>query len=244
MMRPSKFQKCEDFQTGQMLLVEKPIGWTSFDVVNKVRFAIKHKLKVRKIKVGHSGTLDPMATGLLIICTGKWTKALHELQGLDKEYTGEITVGATTATYDKEALPENQKSYTHLTQEMILSKVDDFQGPLNQVPPIFSAIKKDGVAAYQLARRGKEIELEPRAVVIHSFVIEQIDLPKMSFNVHCSKGFYVRSLANDFGHELGTGGYLSALRRTAIGAYRVEDAWNLDDLIQSIDALDAPVEAS
>jgi tRNA pseudouridine55 synthase len=243
-MRPSKFHKCEDFQTGQMLLVDKPIGWTSFDVVNKVRFAIKHKLKVRKIKVGHSGTLDPMATGLLIICTGKWTKALHELQGLDKVYTGEITVGATTATYDGEAVPENQKPYTHLTQEMILSQTDEFQGPLNQIPPIFSAIKKDGVAAYQLARRGKEIELEPRPVVIHSFQIDRIDLPKISFIVRCSKGFYVRSLAHDFGSALGTGGYLSALRRTAIGAYRVEDAWNLEDLIQSIDALDAPVEAS
>lgn len=243
-MRPSKFQKCEDFSIGQMLLVDKPIGWTSFDVVNKVRFAIKHKLKVRKIKVGHSGTLDPMATGLLIICTGKWTKGLQEFQGLGKEYTGEITVGATTATYDGEADPENQKPYTHLTKEMILSQANEFQGPLNQVPPIFSAIKKDGVAAYHLARRGKDVELEPRKVVIHSFVIENINLPKISFRVNCSKGFYVRSLAHDFGQELGTGGYLSALRRTAIGSYRVNDAWNLNNLIRSIDALDAPLEVS
>ncbi len=231
---PEPFGLPEDFLAGRLLLVDKPIGWTSFDVVNKVRYALRHKLGVKKIKVGHSGTLDPMATGLLLLCTGKFTKALARLQGLDKVYTGEITLGATTPTYDAESEPENQKPTENLTKALILDASRKFHGELDQVPPVFSAIKKDGVAAYTLARRGKEVSLEARRVTIHDFQILEVEIPFVRFRVHCSKGFYVRSLAHDFGHALGTGGYLSALRRESVGPYQVRDAWKLDQLTEAI----------
>lgn len=234
------FNRPEDFKDGRMILVNKPLSWTSFDVVNKVRYALKRKLDVKKIKVGHSGTLDPMATGLLIICTGKLTKALHQLQGFDKSYLGEMTIGATTQSYDRESALQNITSIEHVTKTHVRDLSQKFIGEIDQVPPIFSAIKKDGATAYQLARRGKSVELDPRRVEIMDFKIRSIMLPVIHFSVHCSKGFYVRSLAHDFGQQLGVGAYLSALHRTTIGPHRVEDAWNLSKLVSAIDDLPDP----
>lgn len=239
-LQPAPFSAPEDFLAGRLLLVDKPKGWTSFDVVNKVRFALKHKLGVKKIKVGHSGTLDPMATGLLLICTGKATKALAQLQGLDKVYSGEITLGATTPTYDAESAPENERPTEDISDEQIIEASKKFHGEMDQVPPIYSAIKKDGVAAYTLARRGKEVKLEPRRVQIHAFNILEVDIPRVRFRVHCSKGFYVRSLAHDIGDAIGSGGYLSMLRRESVGSFHVGNAWTIDQLILAIRQLPDP----
>lgn len=222
---------------GSLLLVDKPEGWTSFDVVNKIRGKIRHAFHVPKIKVGHAGTLDPMATGLLLICTGKWTKKLADFQGRDKEYTGVIRLGATTASYDKETPEENPKEYAHLSEEMIRNASQSFIGEIDQVPPIYSAIKVDGRPLYESARKGKEVEIQSRRVVIHTFHIDQIELPNVHFTVSCSKGTYIRSLAYDLGQLLGCGAYLSALERTSIGEYHLRDAWNLEDLITTVEAL-------
>ncbi len=217
-----------DFAAGEVLLVDKPLEWTSFNVVSKVRGAIKLK------KIGHAGTLDPLATGLLILCTGKMTKQINTYQDLPKQYTGTITLGATTASYDLESEPENQQEFSHLTEAEILKATEKFIGEIEQTPPIFSAVKVDGKRAYKLARAGKEVKIKTRIVKIHGFEITKIDLPNVEFKVDCSKGTYIRSLANDFGASLGVGGHLSALRRTAIGDFRVEDAWELPKLIDTI----------
>ena len=234
-MTPLKNIESADFQAGELILIDKPLTWTSFDVVNKVRYAVKRKLDVKKIKVGHSGTLDPMATGLLILCTGKYTKKLAELQGLNKKYTGVIKLGATTASYDSESDPENEVSVDHLSASQINEAKSQFEGQYLQDPPIFSAIKIKGQTAYKLARRGTEVKLDPREVEVFNFEITKIDLPYISFEVHCKKGFYVRSLANDFGKALGVGGYLHELRRITVGNYNVSDAWILDEFIQSME---------
>ncbi len=217
-----------DFATGEVLLVDKPLEWTSFNVVSKIRGAIKLK------KIGHAGTLDPLATGLLILCTGKMTKQINTFQDLPKQYTGTITLGATTASYDLESEPENQQEFSHLTEAEILKATEQFIGEIEQTPPIFSAVKVDGKRAYKLARAGKEVKIKTRTVTIHGFEITKINLPNVEFKVDCSKGTYIRSLANDFGASLGVGGHLSALRRTAIGDFRVEDAWELPKLIDTI----------
>ncbi|MFT5917497.1 MAG: tRNA pseudouridine55 synthase [Bacteroidia bacterium] len=224
MLEKKKF----DFAAGEVLLVDKPLEWTSFNVVSKVRGAIRLK------KIGHAGTLDPLATGLLILCTGKMTKQINTYQDLPKQYTGTITLGATTASYDLESEPENQQEFSHLTEAEILKTTAQFIGEIEQTPPIFSAVKVDGKRAYKLARAGKEVKIKTRMVTIHGFEITKIDLPNVEFKVDCSKGTYIRSLANDFGASLGVGGYLSALRRTAIGEFRVEDAWELPKLIDEI----------
>lgn len=215
-----------DFEAGEVLLIDKPLGWTSFDVVNKLRYAIKIK------KIGHAGTLDPLATGLLIICTGKFTKRIEEFQAQEKEYIGTITLGATTPTYDAEMPPENLKSFAHLTQNEILNKVDQFIGDIEQLPPMFSAIKVNGKKLYELARKGKEIELKPRNVSIFEFEITRIELPLLEFRIVCSKGTYIRSIANDLGKALGVGGYLSSLRRTKIGDFQVKNSYQLLDFIE------------
>lgn len=223
-----------DFISGAMLLVDKPEGWTSFDVVNKIRGTLRHVYQVKKIKVGHAGTLDPIATGLLIICTGKYTPKLNTLQGLGKEYTGEMILGAVTASYDRETPPEESKSFAHLSHADLLSAAQSFVGSIEQLPPMYSAIKKDGKPLYRLARAGKEVEREAREVRIDTFEVTSIDLPTIHFRVVCSKGTYIRSLAHDFGQRLGCGAYLKELRRTQIGDYRVEDAWGLEDLVAAI----------
>jgi len=223
-----------DFQAGATLLIDKPLDWTSFDVVNKVRYALKQKLDVKKIKVGHAGTLDPKATGLLIICTGKFTKKLTEFQGLGKEYTGTITLGATTPSYDVETEVDQTYPIEHIDDLLLDKTRAEFIGNLEQLPPIFSAIKKNGIPLYKRARKGEAVEVVARPISIYEFEFTRIELPEVDFKVSCSKGTYIRSLAYDFGKMLGSGGYLSALRRTQIGTQRIEDAWQLEDLIKHI----------
>jgi tRNA pseudouridine55 synthase len=214
----------EDYKNGQILLIDKPLNWTSFQVVNKLRWHIRQKFNLKKIKVGHAGTLDPLASGLLIICTGNFTKKIDEYQGQIKEYTGEITLGATTPSYDMESEVNETFETTHITNQLILQTVQQFIGEIDQKPPMFSALKKDGVRLYDMAREGKEIEIPSRKITISEFEITKIDFPKVQFRVVCSKGTYIRSLAYDFGKALNSGGYLSALRRTKIGDFSVENA--------------------
>ncbi len=213
---------------GKVLLIDKPIHWTSFDVVRKMRSLLQIK------KIGHAGTLDPLATGLLIVCTGKFTKKINEYMAQEKEYTGSITLGSVTPTYDLESLPEQQKDYSLLTDEMIQAATAPFIGAIEQLPPIYSAIKKDGVALYELARRGVEVELKARPITIYSFEITAINLPVVEFKVVCSTGTYIRSLANDFGAALGCGGYLSSLRRTRIGEFKTDNALSMEEFERSL----------
>lgn len=219
------------FDEGRMLLIDKPLNWTSFDAVRKVRNLVKTR------KVGHAGTLDPLATGLLIICTGKFTKKINEFMAQEKEYTGTITLGATTATYDLESEPQNFISTDHITEEKIKEGTKMFTGAIQQTPPIHSAIKKDGKRAYALARQGIDVKLEPRQIIIYKFEIIQIALSRVHFKVVCSTGTYIRSLANDFGVSLGCGGHLSALRRTRIGEFKVENAETIEQFEERINAM-------
>jgi tRNA pseudouridine55 synthase len=223
-----------DFRNGAFLLVDKPAGWTSFDVVNKIRGTLRHAYDIRKIKVGHAGTLDPLATGLLLICTGKYTKRLSELEGLDKEYTGEMILGGTTASYDSETPVENVMPYSHITEEEILITTSEFKGAIAQIPPMYSAIKMDGKPLYIKARKGEEVFREPRNVHVEAFEIIEIALPIIKFRISCSKGTYVRTLVHDLGQLLKCGAYMTALRRTRVGPYRIEDAWTVDELTAQI----------
>lgn len=213
---------------GKMILIDKPLHWTSFDIVRKLRGILQIK------KIGHAGTLDPLATGLLIVCTGKFTKKINEFMAREKEYNGHITLGAVTPSFDLETEPEQFKDFAFLTEEIIKETTLKFTGEIEQLPPIYSALKKDGVALYTLARKGIEVVVQPRKITIHSFEITNIQLPVLSFKVVCSTGTYIRSLANDFGAALGCGGHLSSLRRTAIGTFSVEDAVNLDALMEDL----------
>jgi tRNA pseudouridine55 synthase len=224
----------QDFQDGQVLQIDKPLNWTSFQAVNKLKWALKSKLGLKKIKIGHAGTLDPLATGLLLVCTGKFTKRIAELQGQEKEYTGTITVGATTPSYDLETEINETFPTEHITEELIHETVKQFLGEIDQRPPIFSALKKDGVRLYEHARNGEEVEIPTRKTVIHEFEITRIALPEIDFRVVCSKGTYIRSLAFDFGKALHSGGHLTALRRTKIGNYDVKDGYGLEAFVDSL----------
>jgi len=219
----------EQFQEGQVLLIDKPLHWSSFQAVNKVKWSLKKHLGLKKLKVGHAGTLDPLASGLLIICTGKFTKRIMELQGMEKEYTGTITVGATTPSFDLETEVNETFPTEHIDENLIHETVKKFLGEIDQQPPIFSAIKKDGKRLYEHARKGEEVEIAFRKTTIHEFEITRIALPKIDFRVVCSKGTYIRSLANDFGKALGSGGHLTVLRRTKIGTYSVVGAISPQD---------------
>lgn len=220
-----------DFLAGATLLVDKPKDWTSFDVVNKIRYALRKRLQVKKIKVGHAGTLDPMATGLLIICTGKATKTLHQLQGLSKEYTGTIHLGGTTPSFDAETEIDETFPVDHITPDLLEEARQQFLGDIAQIPPIFSAIKVDGQPLYKKARRGEKVEVKARDVHIFELEFTRIELPEVDFHVRCSKGTYIRSLAHDLGKAVNSGGHLTALRRTSIGEFSIEQAWDLEDLI-------------
>ncbi|TRZ44477.1 tRNA pseudouridine(55) synthase TruB [Robertkochia solimangrovi] len=224
-----------EFKDGKILLIDKPLKWSSFQAVNKIKWALKKKFDLKKIKVGHAGTLDPLATGLLVICTGKFTKKIPELQGQIKEYTGTITVGATRPSYDMETEIDETFKTSHITNELITESVPHFIGSIEQYPPVFSALKKDGKRLYEFAREGKEVEIQPRTIEINEFEITRIALPEIDFRVVCSKGTYIRSLAHDFGKKLGSGAYLSALRRTKIGDFNVNNAFGpeqfTDDLL-------------
>ena len=214
----------EDILKGQVLLFDKPLEWSSFQVVNHVRWTLRKAFHLKKLKVGHAGTLDPLATGLLVLCTGKFTKKIPEIQGQFKEYTGTITLGATTPSYDLETEIDQRFPTDHISEEKILMASEKFLGKVQQLPPVFSAIKKEGKRLYEYARQGKDVVIEPREVEIFEFQITGISMPEVHFRVVCSKGTYIRTLAHDFGRELSSGGHLSSLRRTKIGAYSVNKA--------------------
>ncbi|AUC78732.1 MAG: tRNA pseudouridine55 synthase [Nonlabens sp.] len=221
---------------GQVLLIDKPLEWSSFQVVNKLRWLIRKEYKIKKIKVGHAGTLDPLASGLLIICTGKETKNISTYQAQEKEYTGTITLGGTTPSYDLETEIDQTFSLDQLTEELIKETTAQFTGEIQQKPPIFSAIKKDGKRLYELARAGETTEIEARTVTVNEFEITRIELPEVDFRISCSKGTYIRSIAHDFGAALNNGGHLSSLRRTAIGNYRVENAMSIESFEKLVKA--------
>ncbi|QNM85459.1 tRNA pseudouridine(55) synthase TruB [Polaribacter pectinis] len=225
----------EDFKNGQVLLIDKPLEWTSFQAVNKLRWHIKQRFKIKKIKVGHAGTLDPLATGLLIICTGKQTKEIHVYQGQEKEYTGTFTIGATTPSYDLETEIDKTFPTEHISEALLKETTKQFIGEIEQKPPIFSAIKKDGKRLYELARKGETTEIKARTVTVKEFEITKIDFPKVDFRIVCSKGTYIRSLAFDFGQALNSGAHLSALRRTKIGNFSVDKATSIDDFIKNLE---------
>lgn len=218
----------EGFLTGQTLLIDKPLNWSSFQVVNKLRWLIRKQYDIKKIKVGHAGTLDPLATGLLLICTGKSTKTINELQGQIKEYTGTITLGGTTASYDLESEIEATFSTDHITTELIHETTQQFMGVIDQFPPVFSALKKEGKRLYEYARAGEKVEVASRQIEIKEFEITSVKENEVDFRVVCSKGTYIRSLAHDFGKALNSGAHLSKLRRTKIGDYDVAKALSVE----------------
>ena len=226
----------EEYKEGQLILIDKPLNWTSFQVVNKVRWLIKQHYKLKKIKVGHAGTLDPLASGLLILCAGKFTKKIDTYQAQAKEYTGTITLGATTPSYDLETEIDHTYDLSGITSEKIKKATLQFIGEIQQQPPIFSALKKEGKRLYEYARAGEEVEIPKRTIHISAFEITNIDLPKVDFRVACGKGTYIRSLAHDFGKALNNGAHLSALRRTKIGIYSVEDAISIEGFEERLKA--------
>lgn len=225
----------EEILEGKVILVDKPLKWSSFQAVNKLKYVLKNELNLpKKFKIGHAGTLDPLATGLLIICTGKFTKRITEIQAQAKEYTGTIVLGATTPSYDLETEVDAIFPTEHITEALILETTKQFIGEIDQKPPVFSAIKKDGKRLYEHARAGEEVEIQSRKTTIHEFEITRIQLPEVDFRVTCSKGTYIRSLAFDFGLALQSGGHLSVLRRTKIGNYSVENTVSPEDFEQSL----------
>jgi tRNA pseudouridine55 synthase len=218
-------KSAQDYLDGQILLIDKPLKWSSFQAVNKLKYTLKRELGLpKKFKIGHAGTLDPLATGLLIICTGKFTKRITEIQGQSKEYTGTFMLGATTPSYDLETEINQTFPINHIDENLIQNTLVQFIGEIDQKPPVFSAIKKDGIRMYEHARAGAEIEMDSRKTTIHEFEITRIELPEIDFRVVCSKGTYIRSLANDYGKALNSGAYLAVLRRTKIGDFDVLNA--------------------
>lgn len=226
----------EDYKSGQVLLIDKPLDWTSFQVVNKLRWKIRKTFNIKKIKVGHAGTLDPLATGLLIICTGKMTKQINTFQGQIKEYTGTIVLGSTTPSYDLETEINATFSTDHITKDLVTETTKQFLGEIDQFPPIFSAIKKEGKRLYEFARAGEEVEIKSRKITIETFEITRFENNEVDFRVICSKGTYIRSLAHDFGKTLNSGAHLSVLRRTKIGDFHVNNAITIDTFIQQLDS--------
>ncbi|AXO81025.1 tRNA pseudouridine(55) synthase TruB [Olleya aquimaris] len=224
----------DDYQAGQVLLIDKPLNWTSFQAVNKLRWEIRQAFNIKKIKVGHAGTLDPLATGLLVICTGKMTKQINTFQGQIKEYTGTIVLGSTTPSYDLETEINQTFETSHITEALINETTQQFIGEIDQFPPVFSALKKEGKRLYEYARAGEEVEIKSRKITIQDFKITKIDGLNIDFKVVCSKGTYIRSLAHDFGKALQSGGHLSALRRTKIGDFDVNDGLTIEDFIKNL----------
>lgn len=227
----------EDFLAGQILLIDKPLHWTSFQAVNKMKWALKSKLGLKKIKIGHAGTLDPLASGLLLVCTGKATKQIAELQGQMKEYTGTFFIGATTPSYDLETEIDASFETSHINENLIRQTVEQFLGEIDQKPPIFSAIKKDGKRLYEHARAGETVEIASRKTTIYEFELTRIALPEIDFRISCSKGTYIRSIANDFGKAMDSGSHLTVLRRTKIGEYDVANAVNVLAFVEDLDTI-------
>lgn len=224
----------EDYKEGQIILIDKPLNWTSFQVVNKIRWLIRKQFGVKNIKVGHAGTLDPLATGLLILCTGKFTKKIESIQSQEKEYTGTITLGATTPSFDLETEIDQTFDISNISEEQLINASYSFIGEIEQQPPVFSAIKKDGKRLYEFARSGMEVDVPKRNVRISSFDFTKIDLPNVHFKVSCSKGTYIRSLAHDFGRSMNNGAYLSNLRRTRIGEFSIESAMSIESFEEQL----------
>ena len=225
----------EDYLNGQIILIDKPLHWTSFQAVNKMKYALINKVGLpKKFKIGHAGTLDPLATGLLLVCTGKFTKRITELQGQAKEYTGTFFIGATTPSYDLETEIDQTFETSHIDESLIYETVKQFLGEIDQKPPVFSAIKKDGIRLYEHARAGEFVEIASRKTTIHEFEITRIALPEIDFRVVCSKGTYIRSLAYDFGKAMNSGSHLTVLRRTKIGDYDVNNAIDITLFEQSL----------
>ncbi len=232
-MQPSQ-NTPEDFLSGKVLLIDKPLNWTSFQAVNKLKWLLKSKLKIKKIKIGHAGTLDPLATGLLIVCTGKMTKSITDIQAQAKEYTGTFYIGATTPSFDLETEIDHRFDISHITEDLVRQTTQQFLGEIDQKPPIFSAIKKDGKRLYEHARAGEEVEIASRKTTIYDFEITRIALPEVDFRIVCSKGTYIRSIAHDFGKALGSGAHLTALRRTKIGDYDIRSAIRVEDFEKTL----------
>ncbi|GAA4804318.1 tRNA pseudouridine(55) synthase TruB [Litoribaculum gwangyangense] len=224
----------EDYLSGEVLLIDKPLNWTSFQVVNKLRWEIRQAFKIKKIKVGHAGTLDPLASGLLVICTGKMTKQINTFQGQEKEYTGTFVLGSTTPSFDLETEINETFETSHINETLIYETTKQFVGDIEQFPPVFSALKKDGKRLYEFARAGEDVDIKPRMVNISEFEITKIDNLQIDFRVVCSKGTYIRSLANDFGKALSSGAHLSILRRTKIGDFHVKNATSIETFIEGL----------
>ncbi|MBS2212587.1 tRNA pseudouridine(55) synthase TruB [Carboxylicivirga mesophila] len=224
----------ERFREGQVLLINKPLEWTSFDIVNKIRLSLKRYLGIKKIKVGHAGTLDPLATGLVIVCTGKATKQIDQFLGMDKQYTADVRLGATTPSFDLEMEPDKHYPYEHITDEMVHETIARFTGEIEQIPPMFSALKVNGQKAYELARKGKEIELKARKINISELNILSWSNPDLKLDVSCSKGTYIRSLARDIGFDLNSGAHLTGLIRTRIGPYQLVDSITIEDFEKNL----------
>ena len=224
----------QDYLDGQLVLIDKPLEWTSFQVVNKLRWHIRQAFNLKKIKVGHAGTLDPLATGLLVICTGKMTKQIDTFQGQIKTYTGTFVLGSTTPSYDLETTIDKEFPTSHITTELIHETTGQFIGEIDQYPPVFSALKKEGKRLYEFARAGESVKINSRKVTIKEFKITYIEGLKIDFSVTCSKGTYIRSLAYDFGKALNSGAHLSVLRRTKIGDFSVENAISIDAFISNL----------
>lgn len=224
----------EDFKNGQLLLIDKPLEWTSFQVVNKLRWHIRKTFNLKKIKVGHAGTLDPLATGLLLICTGKKTKQIEQYQAQTKTYTGTLVLGSTTPSYDLETEVDATYPTAHITEKLIHQTTKQFEGKIQQQPPVFSALKKDGKRLYEFARAGKDVTIPTREITIDYFKIKNIKDHEIDFEIQCSKGTYIRSLAHDFGRALDSGAHLSALRRTKIGEFSVENAISIEEFVKNL----------
>ena len=223
-----------EFKEGKLLLIDKPLKWSSFQVVNKLRWEIKKTFDIKKIKVGHAGTLDPLATGLLLVCTGKMTKQIQELQDQKKVYSGTMTLGSTTPSYDLETDINQKFSTDHICENILRETTKQFIGEIEQYPPLYSAIKKDGKRLYEYARLGQDIDIKPRKIFIESFNITKFQNQKVDFEVQCGKGTYIRSLANDFGKALNSGAHLSSLRRTKIGDFSINDAIEINEFVESL----------
>ncbi len=229
-----EFKKKYDFIGGEVLLFDKDLEWTSFDVVNRVRYILCRKLGIKKLKVGHAGTLDPLATGLVLLCTGKATKKIEELQLGEKEYIATLKLGATTPSFDLETEEDNTYDFSHVTREMVEDAVKRFIGEIDQVPPVFSAVKIKGKRAFDYARNGEEVKLKAKRIVIRMITIEEFNLPELKLKVVCGKGTYIRSLARDIGKELNCGAYLTALKRTRIGSYSLDDAFKVNFFLENL----------
>jgi tRNA pseudouridine55 synthase len=231
------YRRPETFLEGTVLMIDKPKGWTSFDVVNKIRRILRSALGIQKIKVGHAGTLDPLATGLVIICTGKSTKSIAEYQELEKVYFARIRLGATTPSFDLETEVDATFPWQHISREQVENALQKFTGELDQIPPLYSAKSVDGKRAYAMARKGKQVELKPQRIVISRLILHSFHSPDLEIEVHCSKGTYIRSLARDLGKELGSGAHLTDLRRTGIGPYSVTESLTVEKFIENIELL-------